>query len=177
MENTIIIHESNKTVRFKLDLSIENKPKTNWSRRKAKRYHAKVKNQAVELINELRIQRKVERKRAKQRDSKQSEATIVVDSAATSTVIRTNDAQHVNVLPTKSTKVFYNANGTTSKASNRAELKYNLRVPANEADMVPGLEMNSLLSTSKLADANYITIFTKDKLSKVNIEGEVVMKG
>jgi hypothetical protein len=83
----------------------------------------------------------------------------------------------VNVLPTKSKKVFYNANGTTSKASNRAELKYNLRVPANEAVMVPGLEMNSLLSTSKLADANYITIFTKDKLSKVNIEGEVVMKG
>ena len=71
VENTIIIHESNKTVRFKLDLSIENKPKTNWSRRKAKRYHAKVKNQAVELINEIRIQRKVERKRAKQRDSEQ----------------------------------------------------------------------------------------------------------
>jgi hypothetical protein len=39
--------------------------------------------------------------------------------------------------------------------------------------------------TSKLADANYITIFTKDheiqvfdgELSKVNIKGEAVMKG
>ena len=50
--------------------------------------------------------------------------------------------------------------------------------------MVPALAMNLLLGTSKLADANYITVFTKDEVqvfdseaTKLNIEGEAVMKG
>jgi hypothetical protein len=41
---------------------------------------------------------------------------------------------------------------------------YNLREPAGKADMVPDLAMNSLLSTAKCADANYVTLFTKDKV-------------
>jgi hypothetical protein len=137
-------------------------------------------------MNTLRVQRRIERKRDRKREQRDETATIVMDSAATSTVIliRPSDAEHVNILPTKSTKTFYNANGTTSDASNQARLKYNLRSPADEADMVPSLAMNSLLSTSKLADANYITIFTKDEvqvfdaeLAKVSVDGDAVMKG
>jgi hypothetical protein len=64
-------------------------------------------------------------------------------------------------------------------------LKYNLREPADKADMVPDLTTNSLLSTTKCADANYATLFTKDEvrvfdleLTKINIEGEAaVMTG
>jgi hypothetical protein len=39
-----------------------------------------------------------------------------------------------------------------------------MREPATDADVVPGLAMNSLLSTSKLADANYVTVFTNDEV-------------
>jgi hypothetical protein len=57
-----------------------------------------------------------------------------------------------------------NANGTTSKAGKQAVLKNDLRTSACNADIVPGLAMNSLLSTSKLANANYITVFDKDEV-------------
>eukprot|EP00804_Cyclotella_cryptica_P007374 CCRYP_002593-RA/>CCRYP_002593-RA protein AED:0.37 eAED:0.37 QI:0/-1/0/1/-1/1/1/0/316 len=36
-----------------------------------------------------------------------------------------------------------------------------MRHPAKDADTVPGLAMNSLLSAGKLTDANYIAVFTK----------------
>lgn len=137
----------------------------------------------MEYINALRVQRCIERKRNRQRERRDATSSIVMDSAATSTVIRSCDAVHVHVLPTQSTKVFYNANGSTSEASNQAKLQYNMQAPATEANMVPSLAMNLLLSTSKLADANYITIFTKDEvqvfdggLAKVNVNG-AVMKG
>jgi hypothetical protein len=165
-----------------LDKTIENKPKSNWSRKRTKRYHATIKGMAREYMQELKAMRKVERKRERQRDRI---ATIVADSAATSTVIRNADAEHVDVLETKSQKVFQNANGTLSNAGNEARLKYDLREPAGKADMVPDLTMNSLLSTAKCADANYATLFTKDEvrvfdleLTKINIEGEAaVMTG
>jgi hypothetical protein len=100
-----------------LDKSIENKPKSNWSRKRAKRYHATIKGMAREYMQELKAIRKIERKRERQRGRI---ATIVADSAATSTVIRKADAEHVDVLETKSQKVFQNANGTLSSAGNEA---------------------------------------------------------
>jgi hypothetical protein len=85
---------------------------------------------------------------------------------------------------TGSPKTFLNANGSTSKAGKKAKLQYDMRQPAVDADMVPGLAMNSLLSTSKLADANYITVSTQDEvqvfdaeLSQFQVSGKVVMKG
>jgi hypothetical protein len=48
------------------------------------------------------------------------------NSAATSTVIQVEDKKYVNKLNEPSTKVFYNANGTLSQATNNATLKYNL---------------------------------------------------
>jgi hypothetical protein len=81
-------------------------------------------------------------------------------------------------------KRFLNANGTVSKASNTAKLKYEMRELATDADVVPGRAMNSLLSTSKLADANYVTVFTKDEVKifdaatvPFQLEGKVVMQG
>jgi hypothetical protein len=109
---------------------------------------------------------------------------IVMDSGATSTCIKSSDAEHVKVLPTRSTKVFLNANGTQSPAGYKAELYHGLREPVNQADLVPTLSTNSLLSTSKLADANYVTVFTRDEVqvfdvetTKFNIEGQAVMTG
>jgi hypothetical protein len=105
----------------------------------------------------------------------------VVDSAATSTVIKASDAADVDILNEESNKTFYDANGTTSKAGKKAKLKLKLRAPPIDADIVLSLSMNSLLSKSKLADANYITIFTNGEVkiidgdtAKLNIEGDVV---
>ena len=59
-----------------------------------------------------------------------------------------------------------------------------MRMPAVDADMVPDLAKNSLLSTGKLADADYATVFTRDEVrvfdteaAKLQVEGKVVMRG
>jgi hypothetical protein len=65
-------------------------------------------------------------------------ATIVADLAATSTVIRMEDMEHVEVLKECSQKIYRNANGTISKAGNKAKLPFNMRDPATDADIVPG---------------------------------------
>jgi hydrogenase maturation factor len=81
-------------------------------------------------------------------------------------------------------KCFLNAKVTVSKALNTAKLKYEMRELAADADVVPGRAMNSLLSTSKLADANYVTVFMKDEVkifdaatAPFQLEGKVVMQG
>ena len=177
MEN--IIHDPGKKIRW--NLADGHATSGRRQRRKAKKEHGKIKEKARGLLVEERKRRKQERKQETRRELR---ASIVVDSAATSTVIRAEDVEHVELLPTRSTKVFYNANGTVSKAGQKAKLHYNLRETAKDADTVPSLALNSLLSTSKLADANYITIFTPDEvkvfdaeISKLHITGEAVMKG
>jgi hypothetical protein len=59
-ENTILVHEKDKTIRFLLYKSIENKPKSNWNRKRAKRYHATIKGMAREYMQELKTMRKLE---------------------------------------------------------------------------------------------------------------------
>jgi hypothetical protein len=43
-----------------------------------------------------------------------------------------------------------------------AEYLFNVRAPANELHITPGVSQYSLLSTGKFADANYITVFDKE---------------
>jgi hypothetical protein len=59
-----------------------------------------------------------------------------------------------------------------------------MRDEAMEGHTVPDLATNSLLSVCTIADANYITLFTKEEVlvfdaetAKVNIEGKAVMRG
>ena len=88
------------------------------------------------------------------------------------------------MLDEESPKTFLNANGTESKAGKKAVLPFKMRMPAINADMVPDLAKNSLLSTGKLADAEYATLFTKDEVTvfdteaaKFQVEGKVVLRG
>jgi hypothetical protein len=110
--------------------------------------------------------------------------SMVVDTACTSTVVRPEEAKHVQILHEKSTKIFHNANGTLSKADNKALLHLPLREPAKSADIVPGLALNTLLSGPKLADANYIAIFTQEEVqifdaetAHINVQGKTVLRG
>jgi hypothetical protein len=153
------IQDEGKTIRWNLD-KIEQKNGRQWKRKLAKRQHMELKNGAKDLIVQQRQRLKQIRKWEARNNRRRDGPTIVMDSGATSTCIKSSDAQHVKVLPDRSSKVFLNANGTQSPAGYKAMLYHNLRAPANQADLVPTLSTNSLLSTSKLADANYVTVFT-----------------
>ena len=48
-------------------------------------------------------------------------------------------------------------------------------MPAVDADMVPDLAKNSLLSTGKLADADYATVFTRDEVKVFDIILELII--
>ena len=87
-----------------------------------------------------------------------------MDSGTTSTVIQPKDNKYVIDTEEPTNKIFTVARGEQARARNQAKLRINLRGQAADADMVPTLCHNSLISTSKLADANYHTVFTPDKV-------------
>ena len=91
--------------------------------------------------------------------------SMIVDSGTTSTIGSIFDDRNDKFIPTgeKSTKVFKVANGIEEKATEKKLLQHKLRPASREVNIVPGIT-NSLLSTSKLADDDYITIFDKDKV-------------
>ena len=63
------------------------------------------------------------------------------------------------------TKQFILPNGNTVPASEIAEYPFDVRRPAKELHITPGINQNSLLSTAKYADADYITVFEKDRVN------------
>eukprot|EP00804_Cyclotella_cryptica_P013491 CCRYP_020171-RA/>CCRYP_020171-RA protein AED:0.20 eAED:0.15 QI:0/-1/0/1/-1/1/1/0/162 len=99
------------------------------------------------------------------------EGTAGMDSGTTSTVIQPKDNKYVIDTDEPSNKIFTDATGEQTRAENQAKLRINLRGQATNADMVPTLRHNSLISTSKLADTNYHTVFTPDKV--LVYDGEV----
>jgi len=82
--------------------------------------------------------------------------SAVYDSGATSHCGRVGDDYEPS--DEISHKIFHLPNGNTAKTSTRAKLNLQLREPARTVDMVPDLKHSSLISASKFADANYITI-------------------
>ena len=67
-----------------------------------------------------------------------------------------------------STKVFHVAIGNSAPVSEVRLLQQPLRDPAQTIDMVPSLRGASLLSTSKLADAGYVTVYDGDEVNVYN---------
>jgi hypothetical protein len=56
-------------------------------------------------------------------------------------------------------------NGTIEEVMDINKLHHNVRHPAKDIHIVPGIECNSLHSIPKFADANYIAIFGKNKMN------------
>jgi hypothetical protein len=176
----MIIKEPNKRISFLLPKETGTQ-RTNWSRRKAKKQHRSLRQEAKQLIKEYSKTIKLEEKR---RTKRMAGPTIVPDSGATSTCIRKEDEEFVEILNEDSPKRFQNANGTISEAGKKARLPFEMRHPATDADTVPDVANNSLLSTSKTADANYVTVFTKDDVrifdaetAPFEVTGKVVLEG
>jgi hypothetical protein len=48
------------------------------------------------------------------------------------------------------------------------EFQHNMRHPAKDVHIIPGIKRDSLLSIPKFVNANYIAIFDKDKVNIYN---------
>jgi len=90
-------------------------------------------------------------------------ASTIADSGATSGIGTTTDPSRRTGR--QLTKQFFLQSGAIVPATKIAEYPFTIRAPANELHITPGVSQHSLLSTSKYADANYITIFDKDTVN------------
>ena len=108
--------------------------------------------------------------------------SAISDTGATSTAGSPKDIQSFDVTGELSTKVFRLPDGSKKAAQERATLRLPLRDPANQVDIVPGIEQ-TLLSGGKMAEAGYIAIYDDEevnfynKTAKIHISEEAVLKG
>jgi hypothetical protein len=65
----------------------------------------------------------------------------------------------------QSDKAFRMPNGEVEEASDMDKLQHDVRHPAKDVHIVPGIERDSLLSIPKFTDANYVAIFDKDEVN------------
>ncbi len=103
--------------------------------------------------------------------------STVVDSGCTSGVGTTDDpCQQTGCT---SNKQFILPGGKIVKATKIAEYPFKVRSLAQELHITPGITENSLLSTSKFAASNYITIFDKEEVNIYDANDTIiaVMRG
>jgi hypothetical protein len=89
--------------------------------------------------------------------------SVVVDSGCTSGVGTSDDPCRRTGRAFK--KKFFLPGGKIVNATKITEYPFKVKAPAQELLITPGVTKNSLLSTSKFADANYITIFDKEAVN------------
>jgi hypothetical protein len=164
-------------VQFQLAAEVAKKMKRNWGRKRAKREHhdnaAALETAKREKYKAKAIQKQDRRYQRRQikREIRAIEGTAIMDSGTTSTVIKNADKQHVIETTIPSNKIFTVATGERARGGNQAKLLNGLRGVASQADVLPTLRNNSLVSTSKLADENYHTVFTPTEV--LVYDGEV----
>ena len=104
-----------------------------------------------------------ENERVKQGVKDGSIPSAVVDSGTTSNVMKPGDP----CIKTgrKSSKQYKMATGQITPGGEEGLLEHELRDPARSCDIVPGITEDSLVSTSKMADAGYISIFDGEEVN------------
>ena len=91
----------------------------------------------------------------------------VMDSGCTSNVGTEDDpCKRTGVA---SNKVFILPGGQALTSFEMATYPFNLRAPAANVHITPGITSNSLLSTGKCANANYITVFDKQQVNVYDV--------
>ena len=93
--------------------------------------------------------------------------SAIADSGATSSVGTKRDKKRNAFVATgrQSDKAFRRPNGEVEEASDVDKLQHDVRHPAKDVHIVPGIERDSLLSIPKFANANYVAIFDKDEVN------------
>ena len=164
-----------KKVTFSEEINIAKKLRSNWGRKRAKQMHKDCNEKALEIAKVQKTKRKavakIHRKMNERQQKRETEGTAVVDSGTTSTVIKSGDRKYVKETNIPSNKLYTVATGETTQGGNQVILKNGLRGKAKDGDIVPTLSHNSLISTSKLADENYHTVFTPTEV--LVYDGEV----
>jgi hypothetical protein len=96
--------------------------------------------------------------------------SAVVDTGATSSIGTTKDKCRNAFIPTgrQSIKAFHMPNGTVEVATDVDKLHHNVRHPAKDIHIIPGIKRDLLLSMEEFAGANYNAIFDKDELNIYN---------
>ena len=89
--------------------------------------------------------------------------STVADSGCTSGVGTSDDPSRRTGVT--SDKEFLLPGGKILAATEIAEYPFNVRDPAKQLHITPGITTNSLLNTNKFAEANYITIFDKEEVN------------
>jgi len=98
--------------------------------------------------------------------------STVVDSGCTSGVGTSDDpCRHTG---STSNKEFLLPGGEILEATEIAEYPFNVRDPAKQLHITPGITTNLLLSTSKFAKANSITIFDKEEVNIYDANDTVI---
>ena len=96
----------------------------------------------------------------------------VVDSGCTSGVGTVDDP--CRRTGSTSNKEFILPGGEIMAATKIAEYPFQVRDPAKQLHITPGITTNLLLSTSKFAAANYITIFDKEEVNIYDANDTVI---
>jgi hypothetical protein len=93
--------------------------------------------------------------------------SAVANSGATSSIKTKRDRKRNAFITTgrQSDKAFCMPNGKVDEASNMDEFQHDVRHPAKDVHIVPGIKRDSLLSMPKFADTNYVVIFDKDEVN------------
>jgi hypothetical protein len=86
-----------------------------------------------------------------------------VDSGTTSSVGTPTDP--FAKTDQRSNKVFHLPNGATEEAREIGDLATNVRAPARDVHITPGIPELSLMSTAKFSNAGYTTIFDGDQVN------------
>ena len=92
---------------------------------------------------------------------------MVADSGATLSCFMKTGKQ--------STKSFHTSFGQVANTTKEAQLHTNFREPAQSVDIVPGLKHSSLLSISKIVEANYLTLFTPEEVQIFNEDKTMIV--
>jgi hypothetical protein len=99
-------------------------------------------------------------------------ATTVANTSASSSIGNKDDPSKCTGQP--SYKRFILPSGKIVQATEMAEYPFEVRAPANELHITPGVSQDSLFSTSKCADPNYITIYDKETVNIYNANNTMI---
>ena len=110
--------------------------------------------------------------------------SAISDTGVTSIASFSSDHTLFGATGQRFTNIFHVANGSAAPASEVRLLQHRLRDPARTIDMVPSLRGASLLSTGKLTDAGYVTIYDSNEVNvydsrtaRVHVSEAAVLQG
>jgi hypothetical protein len=161
-------------------MKVHNKTTLRWKRKLENRRRAKSNRTALTIGNEttyeltprqLELTSKVAKNKSHGNNDLDVRAGVlngtipsaIVDSGASSNVGTTKDG--FQLIGRKSSKIFQLPDGSIQAATEIAKLPFDIRAPAKDIHITPGINENSLISISKMADAGYVPVFDQEHVN------------